>query len=171
VNIYEAFMGGSGSGRIGWRRKVGSCLSLDVRELARKGALRPGAGYRWQWTYNGEPWGAIETRAAREYSDEQRPAFGAPPWIAGLADHVRLIYNARGESFDYPVWLQRTGCHYGGIASGGFALGAIPVAVCCTGWPVTGALVAGAACAWPTPAKLKAPLIAVAKGAQARGAR
>jgi hypothetical protein len=107
-------MGGSGSGRPGWRRKVGSCLSLDVRELARKGALVPGACRRWQWTYNGEPWGAIETRAAREYSDERRTGFGAPPWTDGLADHVRLLYSREGEPFDYPVWLQRTRCNYGG---------------------------------------------------------
>jgi hypothetical protein len=116
-------MGGSGSGRIGWRRKVGSCLSLDVRALARKGALMPGVSWRWQWTYNGEPWGAIETRAGLEYPDKARTAFGAPPWTPGLADHVRLIYSASGDSFDYPVWLERTPATTGAIASGGNALG------------------------------------------------
>jgi hypothetical protein len=76
-------MGGSGSGRIGWRRQVGSYLALDVRELARKGALVPGAYGRWQWTRNGEPSGAIETRVALQYPDEARTAVGAPARTCG----------------------------------------------------------------------------------------
>jgi hypothetical protein len=35
-------MGGSGSGRSGWWRKMGSFLTLDIRYLIREG-LRPGA--------------------------------------------------------------------------------------------------------------------------------
>jgi hypothetical protein len=42
-------MGGSGSGRIGWRRRVGSYLRLDIRQLARKGLLRPWYSGGWGW--------------------------------------------------------------------------------------------------------------------------
>jgi hypothetical protein len=120
VNIYEGGMGGSGSGRIGWRRRVGSYLALDVRELARKGVLRPGtfACRTWSNSY-GEQVGAIQMRAGLEYPDEAREMFGAGAWIEGLADHVRLIYSwtpngGERQDFDYPVWLERTPCNYGG---------------------------------------------------------
>jgi hypothetical protein len=115
VNIYEGFMGGCGSGRPGWRRKVGSCMALDVRELARKWLLRPGTLSGWTWSDSyGEQVGAIHIQAGLEYPDAERIAFGAAPWIPGLADHVRLIYARDGEPFNYPVYLERTPCNYGG---------------------------------------------------------
>lgn len=43
-------MGGSGSGRQGWRGTVESLPRLDVRTLARGGYLRPGYMGRWTWT-------------------------------------------------------------------------------------------------------------------------
>jgi hypothetical protein len=108
-------MGGSGSGRPGWRRKAESCLRLDIRKLARDGVLRPGALTSWQWSNSdGEPCGAIQMRAGLEYPEAARATVGAAPWCPGLADHVRLIYARDGEPFDYAVWLERTPQHYGG---------------------------------------------------------
>ena len=92
--------GGSryGAGRPGWRRKCEHRLGLDIRVLVRRGFIhsephisRSGS---WQWTCNGEPSGNISLRAEH--------------------DRVQLTYNANGQPFDYPVWLERTPAHYGG---------------------------------------------------------
>jgi hypothetical protein len=53
-------------------------------------------------------------RAGLEYPEAARATVGAAPWCPGLADHVRLIYSAHGQPFDYAVWLERTPQHYGG---------------------------------------------------------
>src|ERR1700726_2086714 len=93
--------GGSryGAGRPGWRRKCEHLLMLDVRRLARRGQLQPGAYGSWKWSCDDEPRGEIAIR--------------------GADDHIRLIYTwtPRGcdpQPFDYPVWIDRTPCRYGG---------------------------------------------------------
>lgn len=93
--------GGSryGAGRPGWRRKCENMLSLDIRKLAREGCLTPGRVGGWHWSCDGEPAGNIGYRAE--------------------PDCVRLIYTwtphgSEPIKFDYPVWLSRTPCHYGG---------------------------------------------------------
>ncbi|MBM4118760.1 hypothetical protein FJ251_13705 [bacterium] len=95
-------MGGPGSGR-GWRcdskPTTDEYLSLDVRVLARKGMLRPGAFGVWQWKRGEQSRGSISTRAE--------------------PGRVLLIYRHRQEGGDwkdesYPVFIERTPCHFGG---------------------------------------------------------
>ena len=88
-------MGGSGSGRPGWRPVGEEMLRVDVRKLHREGWLRPGLSFSLNWTWNGEPWGSIS--------------------IATSADSIRLMYGTKdGEQMDELVALDRTPCHYGG---------------------------------------------------------
>ncbi len=59
-------MGGFGSTRWGWertRQATDPLLWLDVRWLARRGALHPGAWSTTSWTWRGEPDGWITHRA------------------------------------------------------------------------------------------------------------
>jgi len=93
--------GGSryGAGRPGWRRKCEQLLWLDVRKLDRADSLQPGRYFSWKWSRGDEPAGHIGIRAG--------------------IDHVRLVYtwtpySGDAQSFDYPVWVERTPCHYGG---------------------------------------------------------
>ena len=88
-----------GAGRPGWRRKCEGMLSLDVRRLARKGSLTPGRSGGWHWSRDGEPCGNISYQAE--------------------ADCLRLVYTCTQSGCDpvrlnYPVWLRRTPCNYGG---------------------------------------------------------
>lgn len=93
--------GGSrnGAGRPGWRRKCEYLPSLDARTLSRQGRLSPGIYFSWSWSRGDEPVGNIS--------------------ILVSSDHVRLIYtwapyDCSRLPFDYPVWIERTTCHYGG---------------------------------------------------------
>lgn len=93
-------MGGWGSGRH-WSSKstTGDFRGLDVRRLQRSGCLDSGLTWTWTWSQRGEPCGSICVRAE--------------------VDRVVLIYKTRpnrGEwiSQEYPVFLERTRCHYGG---------------------------------------------------------
>jgi hypothetical protein len=93
-------MGGYGSGR-----KLGAdCTedyrSIDIRRWQRDGYLVLGRYLDWQWTRNGEKVAAISVKVE--------------------TGQLRLIYsNQRNggewESLDYPVRLQTTACHYGGV--------------------------------------------------------
>lgn len=59
-------MGGFGSTRWGWHRTretTDPLLRLDVRILARQGALTPGTWSTTSWTCRGEPSGRIDHRA------------------------------------------------------------------------------------------------------------
>ena len=59
----------AGAGRPGWKRKAEQSLAFDVRQVARKGLLRPGA-FAWQWTSNyGEKVGSVGVRVV---DDAQR---------------------------------------------------------------------------------------------------
>lgn len=93
-------MGGINSGRWGGKRKCEHCLSIDVRQWGRRGYLRPGSSFGWQWTRDGEALGNISVRAE--------------------VGRVRLSYHyprhdEDGVSLDYPVHLERTHCNYGGF--------------------------------------------------------
>lgn len=94
--------GGSryGAGRPGWRRKCEHLLRLDIRALSREGYLRAGLYLSRQWSRDGDPVATIGLRIA--------------------SDHVRLMYtwtpsNGDPQTFDYPVWIDRTLCRYGGL--------------------------------------------------------
>ena len=93
--------GGSrfGAGRPGWRRNSEQMSWLDIRRLARADDLRDGRYSSQLWSRGGEPAGSINVRAAQ--------------------DHVRLIYtwmpkDYESQKMDYPVWIERTPCRYGG---------------------------------------------------------
>lgn len=100
----ETTMGGYGSGR--WqfertRQDTDPLLSLDVRWLARIGALRPGALAFPQWTSRGEQAGTITTRAGHD----------------GDALTLRYRIQRPGEDWvpvEETVSLDFTACHFGG---------------------------------------------------------
>jgi len=93
-------MGGYGSGRKFGLDTTDDYHWIDIRRWQREGYLTPGRSLAWQWLGNGEKIASIDVRI--EYGQ------------------VRLIYNYRRgkdawESLDYPVMLQTTACHYGGV--------------------------------------------------------
>lgn len=93
-------MGGFGSGRKFGADCTEDCRSIDIRRWQREGYLTPGRYLDWQWTRNGEKIAAINVKVE--------------------VGQLRLIYNCRPnggewESLDYPVRLQTTACHYGGL--------------------------------------------------------
>lgn len=88
-----------GAGRPGWRRKCEQCLRLDIRALARKGFLKPGSYFGWQWTRDEEPCGSI----GLSVSDA----------------HVTFTYQRKpaefpAQDFCFQVWIERSRCHLGG---------------------------------------------------------
>lgn len=91
-------MGGPGSGnwwRDGAKATTGDYPPLDVRRLAREGALTPGYRGRWQWG---------ETASIQVWSER---------------DHVILTYRRRRgvaewRDENYAVRVVRTPCHLGG---------------------------------------------------------
>lgn len=95
-------MGGPGSGNrwnFGAKSTTDSFRNLDVRRLARAGALRPGFSGGWQWLREGEVIASIQIRS-EQYQ-------------------IILCYRYRsgGENWqdaEYPVRIERTACHLGG---------------------------------------------------------
>jgi hypothetical protein len=88
-----------GAGRPGWRSKCEDFLPLDVRTLARRGNLQPGAYLDWQWSCGDMPLGSVGVRASN--------------------DHLRLIYTwtprgAPARSMDCRVSIETTRCNFGG---------------------------------------------------------
>lgn len=94
-------MGGYGSGRKFGANVTEDYRHIDIRRWQRDGLLLPGNHINWQWSRNGEKIAAISARVE--------------------SGQLRLIYNFRGghaaewESLDYPVKLQTSSCHYGGL--------------------------------------------------------
>jgi len=91
-------VGGFGRGRPGWRPVGEHMLRLDVRQLYRKGWLRPGCMFSLRWTRNDNPAGSIGVTTG--------------------SDAIRLRYthtrDGQSETMDYAVALDRTPCNYGG---------------------------------------------------------
>jgi hypothetical protein len=94
-------MGGFGSGRKFGANVTEDYRYIDIRRWQRDGYLTPGRYLNWQWTRNGEKIATIRVKIE--------------------TGQLRLIYKyqANGsntwEDVDYPVGLQTTPCHYGGI--------------------------------------------------------
>lgn len=94
-------MGGLGSGRKFGANATEDYQQIDIRRWQREGLLKPGISFDTTWSRNGEKIAAISVRVE--------------------SDQLRLIYNfrksndAEWESLDYPVKLQASSCHYGGI--------------------------------------------------------
>lgn len=94
-------MGGFGSGRQYGANVTEDYRHIDVRRWQRDGLLVAGNIINWQWTRNGEKIAGINARVE--------------------TGQLRLIYNFRNgnsgewENLDYPVRLQTTSCHHGGV--------------------------------------------------------
>jgi hypothetical protein len=93
-------MGGFGSGRKFGAECTSDYRSIDIRRWQRDGLLNAGRQFNWQWSCNGKAIANIDVKAE-----------------IGL---VRLSYSCRKigdewESQAYPVMLQTTPCHYGGM--------------------------------------------------------
>jgi hypothetical protein len=86
------------------RASCESCRSIDVREWARLGYLRPGQRFSWSWSHDGEPCGSITVRTG-------------PDAVTGA---VVLSFRSRGssgnrwKSVEQRVPVTWTGCHFGG---------------------------------------------------------
>lgn len=85
-----------GAGRPAYKGKAEACLSLDVRDLARRSLLHSGLSGNWTWSNSrtGECTGSIS------YSIEEGAAV--------------LTYAIDGEPKRQRVPILRTGCNYGG---------------------------------------------------------
>ncbi|WP_367154240.1 hypothetical protein [Methylomonas sp. HYX-M1] len=105
VNLPNDFgkikMGGFGSGRKFGANVTDDYRQIDIRRWQRDGLLFPGSHINWQWSRNGEKIASIGAKVETGY--------------------LRLIYDYRApgseswEPLDYPVRLQTTPCHYGGV--------------------------------------------------------
>jgi len=92
-------MGGYNSGRSGWRRKVESQHSVDIRWMKRNGWLYNGHTGRLTWNCRGEETGSISYRVTDEA--------------------LTLIYRYRTHADEWKpveaeISLMRTDCNYGG---------------------------------------------------------
>lgn len=95
-------MGGVGSGRYwgsGGRATTESYRRLDVRRLARDGALVPGASARIAWSIGGEPAGSLRTLATPE---------------GVVLDYSSREYGGDWQARNYLVRIEHTGCGLGG---------------------------------------------------------
>lgn len=93
-------MGGFGSGRKFGADCTEDCRLIDVRHWQRQGLLVAGLSFNCNWTRRGNPNGSVQVKTETEL--------------------VRLFYSCRKsggewEQLDYPVKLQTTVCHYGGV--------------------------------------------------------
>ncbi len=89
--------GGSrfGAGRPAWHAKTSRYLRLDVRDLRRRGLLKPGASFAWQWSRVGEQYASIGIRVISSYV-------------------VHLDFQRDGEPERVELDLEHTACRYGG---------------------------------------------------------
>jgi hypothetical protein len=81
-----------------------SCRSIDVREWARRGYLRPHQLFLWSWTRDGEPWGSITVRTGPE----------AVTGAVVLRFRLRGSSGNRWKSVEQRVSISWTKCHLGG---------------------------------------------------------
>ena len=93
-------MGGFGSGRKSDTNCTNDYRSIDIRRWQRDGLLVTGLSFNCQWSYRGKANGKIHVKTEH--------------------GQLRLAYAYRKnggewESLDYPVELQTTDCHYGGV--------------------------------------------------------
>ncbi|NOU23475.1 MAG: hypothetical protein HOO93_17135 [Methyloglobulus sp.] len=93
-------MGGYGSGRQYGANCTDDYRWIDIRRWQRDGLISSGQQIDWQWLQNGEKVASIGARVE--------------------TDQIRLNYSYQRhgeerENLDYPVSLQTTVCHYGGL--------------------------------------------------------
>ena len=93
-------MGGLGSGRssnYSGKAETSDCMPLDIRKIARKGLLRAGRSFSWQWLVNDQPVAGINIRVDSRL-------------------YVVLSWRVRstGEVVEQRVQTHSTPCHLGG---------------------------------------------------------
>ncbi len=94
-------MGGFGSGRKFGASVTEDYRQIDIRRWQREGLLFPGNYINWQWFQSGEKVASIGVKVE--------------------TGQLRFIYSHCDnnsddwESVNYPVKLQTTDCHYGGV--------------------------------------------------------
>lgn len=93
-------MGGFGSGRQNGADCTDDYWLIDIRRWQRDGLISLGQQINWQWLQNGEKVASIGARVE--------------------IDQIRLMYSYQrnggdSENLNYPVALQTTACHYGGM--------------------------------------------------------
>jgi hypothetical protein len=73
---------------------------LDIRELRKHGYLRPGSFFRLRWTRGGDETGSIQGHSTHDsvVLSYRHKSHGSDDW----------------KSENYPVYLDRTLCNYGG---------------------------------------------------------
>jgi hypothetical protein len=81
-----------------------SCRSIDVREWARRGYLRPHQPFLWSWTRDGEPCGSITVRI------EPHPVPGEV--VLSFRSHGSA--KGRLRSLEQRLRISWTKCHLGG---------------------------------------------------------
>lgn len=87
-----------GAGRPGNRAKAESSKRFDVREIRRKGLLRTGAAFNWQWSIDGRPCGTV---AVRVHPDSLRIEYA-----------IQQEDGPKDRSQSVP--LVQTACQFGG---------------------------------------------------------
>jgi hypothetical protein len=91
-----------GAGRPGWKRKAEQSMAFDVRQIARKGLLKPGA-FSWHWSNNYEEHvGSVGVRVA---GDTGRV----------VLSYQWTPYNSEPRQVECSLWIERTPCNYGGV--------------------------------------------------------
>jgi hypothetical protein len=80
-----------------------SCQSIDVREWARRGYLRPNERFSWSWSPGGKPFGSITVRTGPD----------AVPGAVVLSFRSRGSAGGRSRSFEQRVSISWTKCHLG----------------------------------------------------------
>jgi hypothetical protein len=88
----------------GGRVTCESCQSIDVREWARRGYLRPNERFSWSWSRDGECCGSITVRTGSD----------AVPGAVVLSFRSRGSSGKRWKSVEQRVPVTWTGCHLGG---------------------------------------------------------
>ena len=92
-------MGGYGSGRMFGKATTNGYRRLDVRQWQREGLLTPGKSFSTHWTHNGEKTASITVRV-----ESGRV----------ILSYLNRQEGGEWESIEYPVYLDSTGCNYGG---------------------------------------------------------
>jgi hypothetical protein len=93
-------MGGRGSGRrssYSGKAETNDSMPLDIRKITRKGLLRPGSSFSWQWLVNDRQVAGISIRVNFDHE-------------------MVLSYRMKstGEVFEQGVQTQTSACHLGG---------------------------------------------------------
>lgn len=92
-------MGGFGSGRHGGRGTTNNYRSLDVRRLQRERMLTPGHAFKWQWTRDGKAVASVQMQVEVNCL---------------ILEYRTRINGGDWQPMEYPVYLERTACNYGG---------------------------------------------------------